>query len=223
VSTLPRRSRRALGLRTDCRAEAPRDRSQIRLRSSRRDRRKWRFLPSTPRSLWRADRVCAPHALLLDQNLTSGFRLRKRQLMLPLCRMNYGRYWARTSDPQLVDSRPPLAPRIPSPSSPRSSTRRGPGRRLRRFRARPRRRADRRVELTSPPCAGGRALSYPITTGSDAWRSSESQRDHTITFGMSLSERHTESRRVGAPLARHDVGPMRGSRSSNHLPERIPS
>jgi hypothetical protein len=44
----------------------------------------------------------APH--LLDQNLTSRSRQQIRQRQEPICRRFDGRYWARTSDPQLVDS-----------------------------------------------------------------------------------------------------------------------
>src|SRR5207247_959627 len=40
---------------------------------------------------------------MVDQNLTNEIRQQVRQRTLAVCRGEYGRYWARTSDPQLVD------------------------------------------------------------------------------------------------------------------------
>jgi integrase len=54
-----------------------------------------------PSPLWPAGSV--PGSLLLDQDLTSRTCRLNEQRRMSLCTAFHGRYWARTSDPQLVD------------------------------------------------------------------------------------------------------------------------
>jgi integrase len=76
-------------------------------------------LPRPRPSTARTRRRCAPRSTsrrpgLLDQTLTNRFRQQARQRVWPFSRGKYGRYWARTSDPQLVEPRRCFESRLPA-------------------------------------------------------------------------------------------------------------